>query len=596
MEGRIVADNTIQIEIELDGKKGFATLNKDLIKAGEDGGQEFGDSFKKRVAEVFSGQALEDTAKELLNKFKELFSEAISEAVNQENAINALNQALSNTGRYTEAASKSFQSFAEEMQKNTKFADDAILNTGALIQNLGNLTPQSLERATKAAVELSTALGIDLNSAAVLVGKAANGNVAAFARYGLQVQKAKDNAVSFENALHAIETRFNGSAEAATKTFGGALAQTKNSFDDVLKQLGAMLTQSPQVVALLNGLSVAFTKIADSLKGVVAGNSLGPLINDLVKVAVIFNDLLTPPLLKFGQIFDVVFQSVRTALFGALEAFGELGFKIDEVLNKVGLVSDDQIAKNKELIGKLTEQTQNGADALAAAIGDMTYGSIQPTVDFLDGLFNGIADTVGSASEKIAGFAASGKGALEDLSMKGKISADNLNKAFNSSLASGISSGVQSFTKALIAGKNAFQAFGQAVLGIVGDMAIQLGTFFIAQGIAQLALASNPLTAGGAIIAAGAGLVALGVLLKSLSGGGSSANAGADAAAGAGGGVASGADSAATQQQENQAVKPSTQVAINVQGNILDRRESGLEIAQVIQDFFDTQDGVIAKA
>jgi hypothetical protein len=49
-------------------------------------------------------------------------------------------------------------------------------------------------------------------------------------------------------------------------------------------------------------------------------------------------------------------------------------------------------------------------------------------------------------------------------------------------------------------------------------------------------------------------------------------------------------------EQPDQDRNRKTEVKIEVQGNILDRKETGLELANVLQEYFDTQDGVLAKA
>jgi hypothetical protein len=45
--------------------------------------------------------------------------------------------------------------------------------------------------------------------------------------------------------------------------------------------------------------------------------------------------------------------------------------------------------------------------------------------------------------------------------------------------------------------------------------------------------------------------------------------------------------------QESEREKPQTGVVINVQGNILDRRETGLELAKVLSESFDTNGTIV---
>ena len=151
----------------------------------------------------------------------------------QQDAINSLNSALQITGQFSEATSRSLQEFAGEMQKTTKFGDELTMQNMALIQSLGRLDEEGLKRATVAAQDMASALGVDLATASRLVGRAATGNISVLTRYGLEVQKGATNAESFANALKAIETQFGGAAQAQAATFSGRLAQMRNNFGDL---------------------------------------------------------------------------------------------------------------------------------------------------------------------------------------------------------------------------------------------------------------------------------------------------------------------------------------------------------------------------
>jgi len=141
--------------------------------------------------------------------------------------------------------------------------------------------------------------------------------------------------------------------------------------------------------------------------------------------------------------------------------------------------------------------------------------------------------------------------------------------------------------QALANGENAWAAFGKGVLGILGDLAIAVGKNIVAQAVALEALAlalTNPLTAPAALAAGGA-LIVLGAALKALAGGGgesSSAN------------TPSGQVGSAAQEQfapadlgEADVQQAGPSIAVNISGNVLDRRETGLEIAEIIRESFD---------
>lgn len=160
-------------------------------------------------------------------------------------------------------------------------------------------------------------------------------------------------------------------------------------------------------------------------------------------------------------------------------------------------------------------------------------------------------------------------------------------------LVSGISSTLQAVGVALQKGEDAFSAFKKGVFGIVGDLMIQLGTAIIAQAVAIDALAKTIATkTGGFGIAAGAALIIAGAALKSSaegSGGGtSSGGGGADLSGGINSGIGT-IPETATNIPTQSLVEPRPNVVLNINGNVLDRRQTGLELVDVLQEAFDTQ-------
>ena len=214
---------------------------------------------------------------ELAKKLGNALSEPIRQAAEFEADVNSLRIALDATGQATDKTVNGFIDFAAAVQETTKFSDNAVLTTASLIQNLSQLGGRELKTATKAALDLSTALGIDLNSAASLVGKAANGNVAAFKRYGIEVKKGATDSETFANALLLISQRFGGSSEKSVNTFAGAIAQLKNNFDDSLKTFGLVIIQNKTVIETIQLLSAGFIKLTQSIKN--NEGIIGTLVN-----------------------------------------------------------------------------------------------------------------------------------------------------------------------------------------------------------------------------------------------------------------------------------------------------------------------------
>lgn len=347
-----MADNEIKVEVSLtgDAEQRFNRLTDSVKRFSDEGSQHL--SKFSAAYEVFKGslaaeavtkgfELVTDAAKELYNV---LISEGVKAAEEQENAVNALNQALVASGKFSREASLGIQQFAQEMQETTKFADNAVLSAAALIQSLGRLDEDGLKRATKAAADLSAALGIDLERAALLVGKAAEGEVGAFQRYGVAIRKGADDAATFANALDAINVRFGGAAEQQAKTFSGEIAILGHAFEDVQKQIGNAIIQNS---SLNNVLQVA-GHIAKELAVAVEQNRefLNRLVSDGVLLAIDGFSVLVS-----------VFQGAERAALKTAEAYYtveaglEASIELIPGLDKLFKSSQDS-AQSVEDIGK----------------------------------------------------------------------------------------------------------------------------------------------------------------------------------------------------------------------------------------------------
>lgn len=172
------------------------------------------------------------------------FKKFVDEAAGAQQATTKLSIALGSTGQFSAAAVSHVQDLAGELQELTTFSDDAAIGASALIAQIGRLSGGDLDRATKAAADLAAALGIDLQSAAMLVAKAAAGSTTMLGRYGIVLDEGIPKAEKFAAALAQIESKFGGTATLAANTYTGALAQLKNAIGEVAEAAGGGFLQS----------------------------------------------------------------------------------------------------------------------------------------------------------------------------------------------------------------------------------------------------------------------------------------------------------------------------------------------------------------
>lgn len=180
----------------------------------------------------------------------------------QEKAIKDLTSAMKNNGTFSKKAASEAIAFAAALQKQSVFGDEAIISAQGLLVSLGRLKGEGLNSATQATADLAARLGIDLKSAASLVGKTLGSSTNALARYGVSVEGAVGSSERLESLTKNIADLFGGSAKAQTETFDGRVQQLKNSFGDLLEGIGFRL------IPVLTTVVEKFKNVTDSINGI----------------------------------------------------------------------------------------------------------------------------------------------------------------------------------------------------------------------------------------------------------------------------------------------------------------------------------------
>ena len=257
----------------------------------------------------------------LSSGFRELtsfVSDSVKAASESQDSLNQLNLALSQSGILTEESTKKFQAFAEEIQNTTAYEDDAVISTLAYIQALARLDEDGLQRATKAALDLSSALGIDLETAATIIGRASEGSTASLQKLGIQFEKGKSQAETFSNILTTLEKRFGGSAEAQVKTFSGAVAQLSNVFNSLQENVGNIIIKNPAVIAGFKTLNTLVISLADTI-GTAFGGSSGDAIASFFNLILDGTNAVVLTVDATARVFNILANSVFGA-FATIQA------------------------------------------------------------------------------------------------------------------------------------------------------------------------------------------------------------------------------------------------------------------------------------
>ena len=255
-----MADNTLWIEVEIEGKKGFATLKSDAVKAGEETGKVLAESTVDGLSSrLISLKGL--IAGALTGAFASFVKSAVSAGEESAVAIRALETSLVRVGSLTENNTKFFIDQASQLQALTKISDEQALSYFALANNYARSAEEAV-KLTRAALDLSSATGTDTATAIEMLGRSLNGVGGRLNQIIPGFQKTSEEALRAGAAVDFVTQKFGGDAEARYAGFSAAISKIAKSYNEMLESAGRVVTESPAVQSALK----SFASVFDSLR------------------------------------------------------------------------------------------------------------------------------------------------------------------------------------------------------------------------------------------------------------------------------------------------------------------------------------------
>ena len=173
--------------------------------------------------------------------------DAAKAAGEEEVGIIKLGQAVKNSGADWDEASVAIEAYLAQQLKRTALDDG---EGRAAIQKLTESTGdyhKALEL-MEVTQDLAAAKGIDLATAADIVGKVHAGNTSTLTRYGIVLEEG----TTAEEALLELHTRFGGQAEAVGNSYEGSMKKFNIATGNLKETIGAALL--PMLTPLVNTL------------------------------------------------------------------------------------------------------------------------------------------------------------------------------------------------------------------------------------------------------------------------------------------------------------------------------------------------------
>lgn len=243
-----------------------------------------------------------------------------------ENVLAQLNATLKSTGGAAGVTSDQAVKLSQSLQKVTRFSDEAILGGENLLLTFTSIGKDIFPQATEIMLDMSQALGQDLKSSAIQLGKALQDpirGVTALRRVGVNFNDAQIETITKlvesnrlmdaqKLILKELNTEFGGSAKAAGKTFAGQLDILKNSLNDVQETIG---------LTIVRGLTPFAQKAAEFVNRIDweevisrSKQALKDLITTIQNAAKVLWEI-------FGPSLKALFSTIQDDLIPALTKF-----------------------------------------------------------------------------------------------------------------------------------------------------------------------------------------------------------------------------------------------------------------------------------
>jgi hypothetical protein len=308
-------------------------------------------------------------------KFTDFVKGSIRAYAEYEEQLVKLNTVVRSTGGAAGFTTPQLAKMADEMQNLTTFSNGAVMEAQGVLLTFTQIGHDVFPEALKAATNMSTLFGGDLQQSTIQLGKALNDpvkGIGALSKVGVsftEVQKEmirgfieqNDLASAQAVILKELNVEFGGQAEAVRGTLKGAWGALKNNFSDIQRAVGGAIAGAGGeggLAAFVNKLN-EFLQQEGTIRNIVrVFQSLGLVIATGFRVAVFSIKLFINEMrLMFaaaqdvGKVFQVLFDPAnwKRGFKGVGEALRGIEFRVKEV---AGDIKDDVL--------QLAEQTAAG--------------------------------------------------------------------------------------------------------------------------------------------------------------------------------------------------------------------------------------------
>jgi hypothetical protein len=299
-----------------------------------------------------------------------LFVDGVAEAAQIEQAMQRLGNSLKLSGNYSKEAAEELENYSDKMEILSGVSQGELLQNLSKLSSITGLNADDLQRAQTAAIDLSAALGKDLSATTDMVAKAIQGNGMAFEKYKISMDLSTDSASNLEKITKRVNEQFGGSAQANINSYNGQLANMKDSFGDIFKEVGNSVVKNQVFVDAMKIASDKFKEFGDYIM------TITPELTRILQILFgVLTGVMTVLLTALSGAVAII-KSLWNIIETAVTAITGVFYKLYEVISGVDGGAFDEMKKNwGEIASAFTDD--NWATSLAVGFGDMTVSAFE---------------------------------------------------------------------------------------------------------------------------------------------------------------------------------------------------------------------------
>ena len=197
-----------------------------------------------------------------------------------------------------------------------------------LVRATGDIT--KAQELASAAMDISTAKGLSLETVTKALEKAYGGNMTALAKLSPELRDMIKDGASLDEVMQEMSKTFGGAASSAAETTAGKFARMKIAFDETKESIGASLMPAVEaVLPYLQGLATwaqdnpeFFTVIAVALAGIataIVAINIAMSLNPISAIAIGIGLVAAAAVIAYKK-FET-FRTIVDGIFGAIKFY-----------------------------------------------------------------------------------------------------------------------------------------------------------------------------------------------------------------------------------------------------------------------------------